>query len=143
MNWKRESEEKLQRLVARRASLDRMAEEIKRLDDRLISLRSSGIDSTPVTGGASTREDTLINMISRKTELEKRIQFVQGEVRSTEAALVGLGEQDRYILDRLYVHRMRGNVERLCDELGLEKTAVYNRKDKALEAFSMAMYGGC
>ena len=46
------------------------------------------------------------------------------------------------MLLRFYMHPERGNVERLCGELGLEKSAVYDRREKALRRFTLALYGG-
>ncbi len=59
-----------------------------------------------------------------------------------EAGLEILGAEDRLVLERFYVHPERGSVERLCGELGLEKSAVYSRRDKALRRFTLALYGG-
>ena len=59
----------------------------------------------------------------------------------TAAALAVLDEEERHILDRFYIHRANGNVERLCDELHVEVATVYRRRDKALRHFTLALYG--
>jgi hypothetical protein len=35
----------------------------------------------------------------------------------------------------------RGNIERLCKELGMEASSVYRRRDSALKHFTLAFYG--
>ena len=42
----------------------------------------------------------------------------------------------------MFIHRGKGNVERLCEELNIENPpGVYKRKDRALRKFTLAMYG--
>ncbi len=43
-----------------------------------------------------------------------------------------LDGKERLVLDHLYIHQSKGNVGELCERLNLEKTAVYDRRDKAL-----------
>lgn len=57
------------------------------------------------------------------------------------AGLEILSQEERLLLDRFYIHPSKGNVDRLCEELGLERTAVYSRKDKALRHFTLCLYG--
>ena len=63
-------------------------------------------------------------------------------VALVDAGLEILSEEDRLVLLRFYMYPERGNVERLCGELGLEKSAVYDRREKALRRFTLALYGG-
>ena len=39
------------------------------------------------------------------------------------------------------IHPAQGNVDRLCEELGIEKAMVYRRKEFALRKFTIALYG--
>lgn len=58
-----------------------------------------------------------------------------------DGGLAVLDGEERLVLERFYIHRAKGNVERLCDELHLEKSRVYELKDKALRHFTIALYG--
>lgn len=47
-----------------------------------------------------------------------------------------LEEEERLLLERIYIVPKIGNLELLCRELGVEKSSVYRRRDKALGRFS-------
>lgn len=44
-------------------------------------------------------------------------------------------------MDRFYINPAKGNLDRLCEELFLEKSAAYRRKDAALRKFTIALCG--
>ena len=58
-----------------------------------------------------------------------------------DKALSVLDDEERLVLDRFYIHRTKDSVGELCDRLNLEKTAVYDRREKALRHFTIALYG--
>ena len=70
MDWKKESITNLKQYAMRKSSLERTAEEIRRLESDAARIRSATADGTPVQGGISTREDALINNIALRQELE-------------------------------------------------------------------------
>ena len=141
MDWKREAIDKLKCYEAKKTSIDRTAEEILRLEDDTTRIRSATTDSTPVSGGTSTREDMLVNNISRREELHLARKDAIRWVKLVDGALGVLDEEERLVLDRFYIHRGGGNMERLCGELGVEKSAIYRRRDSALRHFTLALYG--
>lgn len=53
--------------------------------------------------------------------------------------LESMSEEERLILDRCYIHRRPGSVERLGAELQLGISEVYRRRDRALRRFAMAI----
>lgn len=141
MNWKYEAVDKLKGYEAKRTSMERAREEMRRLEDDMTRIRSATTDGTPVSGGTSTREDAMVNNITRREELKVAMREAAAWVKIVDGGLAVLDEEERHILDRFYIHRAKGNVERLCDELHLEKTRVYELKDKALRHFTLALYG--
>ncbi|MEG2096774.1 MAG: hypothetical protein RRY65_01250 [Pseudoflavonifractor sp.] len=141
MDWKREAIDKLKCYEAKKTSIDRTAEEIRRLEDDTTRIRSAVTDSTPVSGGTSTREDMLVNNIARREELHLARKDAVRWVKLVDGALGVLDEEEKLLLDRFYIHRAQGNIDRLCGELCLEKTRVYERKDAALRHFTLALYG--
>ena len=141
MDWKHEAVDKLKCYEAKRTSLDRSKAEMRRIEDDMNRIRSATTDGTPVSGGTSTREDALVNNIARREELKLAMKEALAWVKIVDSAMSVLDEEERHILDRFYIHRAKGNVERLCDELHLEKTRVYELKDKAIRHFTLALYG--
>ena len=141
MNWKFEAIEKLKEYTARKNAITSIPEEIKRLEEDAQRIRAASTDATPVQGGGSAREDMLLSNIVHREELQRRLSDALRWVDIVDAGLAVLSDEDRLVLDRFYIHPMRGNVDRLCDELAVEKAAVYKRKEKALRRFTVALYG--
>lgn len=141
MNWKFEAIEKLKEYTARKNAITSIPEEIKRLEEDAQRIRAASTDATPVQGGGSTREDMLLTNIVHREELQRRLSDAKRWVDIVDGGLAVLSDEDRLVLDRFYIHPMRGNVDRLCDDLAIEKAAVYKRKEKALRRFTVALYG--
>lgn len=141
MDWKREAMEKLKRYNAMKQSLRSIPEEITRLESEMKSIRSATSDGTPVTGGGSGREDRYLSNIVHREELSRSLEQAKVWVSLVDSALAILNSEELLILDRFYISPARGNVDRLCMELGIEKSQVYARKDTALHHFTISLYG--
>ncbi len=127
MNWKREAADKLRNYEAHRQALRSIPEEIKRLESAYASIRSAASDGTPVTGGGSTREDALLSNIVHREELARQLEESRLWVKTVNDAFGILTDEERLVLDRLYIHRTKGGVSDLCEELHLERSTVYDR----------------
>lgn len=141
MDWKREAIDKLKCYEAKKTSIDRAKEEMRRLETDTTRIRSATSDATPVQGGGSTREDMLINNIARREELKLAMKDAVSWCRIVDSALGILDDEERLVLDRFYIHRAKGNLDRLCEDLGVEVATAYRRRDAALRHFTLALYG--
>ena len=141
MNWKFEAIEKLRLYEAKKQSLRSIPEEIARLESAMKSIRSASADGSPVKGGGSGREDMMLSNIAHREELERSLEQAKMWVAVVDGGLKNLGVEERLILDRLYINPARGNVDRLCGELNVEKSQVYAKKDSALRHFTISLYG--
>lgn len=141
MNWKREAADKLRNYEAHRQALRSIPEEIKRLESAYAGIRSATSDSTPVTGGGSAREDALLSNIVHREELARQLEEARLWVKGVNDAFGVLTDEERLVLDRLYIHRTKGGVSGLCGELGVEQSTAYRKRDSALRHFTIAMYG--
>lgn len=141
MNWKYEAVEKLRQYEAKKQSLRSIPQEIARLKLAMMSIRSAAADGTPVQGGGSGREDMILSNIVQREELDRSLEQAQMWVDLVDAALEILDDEERLILDRFYIHPEKGNVDRLCGELSVEKPTVYRRKDAAIRHFTICLYG--
>ena len=141
MNWKYEAIEKLKQYEAKRQSLTSIPAEISRLESAMQSIRSATADGNPVSGGGSGREDMMISNIVHRQELEKAAEQAKAWISIVDGGLAKLTTEERLILDRFYINPAKGNVNRLCEELGVEKSQVYTKKDAALHHFTIALYG--
>ncbi|MCI9187214.1 MAG: hypothetical protein HFF33_07665 [Oscillospiraceae bacterium] len=141
MNWKREAIDKLKNYEAHRQALENIPREIKRLESAYTGLRSASTENAPVSGGGGTREDCVLSNIVLRDELKRRLKEARLWTAQVDKALAVLGEEETLVLDRFCIHRAKGAVEALCESLSLEKSAVYDRRDKALRHFTLALYG--
>ena len=141
MNWKAEATEKLQRYDAMRLATINIPEEIRRLEIDAKSIRAARADATPVKGGGSKREDAILNNIVQRQELSRNLRQAEIWVQVTDRALTALTGEDRLILHRLYLHPERGAMARLSEELGVDPSNIYRRRDRALRRFTLAYYG--
>lgn len=141
MNWKNEAKDKLRRFDAMRMATINIPREIVRLEGEFTAIRSARTDGTPIRGGTSAREDALINNITERNELALALLNAERFVDMVTGALERLHPDDRKILERLFVYPTKGSVERLCAEMGLEASSIYRRRDRALQAFTLSLYG--
>ena len=141
MNWKYESMEELREYEAKRIAAESIPDEIRQLKSDMAKMGGSSCSSVPVKGGGSQWEDKQINLIVKIEKLKTSLGYARDWVAKVERGLSALSDEERMILDRFYINPVRGNVDRLCDELCLEKSSVYDKKDKALRHYTLARYG--
>lgn len=140
-NWQYNAMQDLREYQAVKESMVSIPEELKALEIDMQLVRGTSYDKSPVQGGASGREDRLIDYIDKKGRLAENLRAATVRVRRIERGLAGLTDNERLVLHRFFISREHGHVDRLCEELGYEKTAVYNIKDAALKKFTLSMFG--
>lgn len=117
-----------------------LPDEIRRLDLAIASPRVSNPEKLP---GCSRENDRLERLIVRRDELALRLELAGLSVRSVERALDALTPDERHILDVMDIDRQRGAPARLAKELYYSDTStVYKLEARALDHFSLAMFGG-
>lgn len=141
MNWKLEAKEKLQSYPTRRASVQSLKNELRRLEYEAEGLKSPTLRAESVRQSPSARDDRIVNNLVQRKELERRLRETELWLGTVDGALSALTEQERLVLRRMYMEPGRGNLDKLCEELELEKSMVYRRREGALERFTSALYG--
>lgn len=142
MDWKTMAIDDLREYNARRQSLEILPMQIAEIDAEMTGIRSNGnMASVSVSGGSGSREDVLISRMVKKEKLQRNLDRAKLWVGFMDKGLAALTEDEQHILDRFYINPAKGNVDRLCEELFVEKTALYKRKDAALRKFTVALYG--
>ena len=140
--WKYKAIDKLKDYSAQKVSLQNLPEEIARLESEACSIKSATADGTPVKGGGSGREDRLLSNIVKREEHKAMLQRAKLAVGMVDRGLDVLSQEERHILDIMYIIREKGYVDRLMAEFNLqEESSLYKRANKALLHFTIAMYG--
>ena len=73
--------------------------------------------------------------------LQQRLDAAQLWVDTTRQAMQVLSGEERLIAQRLFILPAKGNVQRLCQELGVEQSSVYRRRDRMLRKLGQALFG--
>lgn len=142
MDWKRAAIEDLKLYHRRRDSLNNLKDRIQALKEHYLSVKCSlGSDAAPVKNGSSKIEDRMLNNIVERERLTHTYKATRRLVELTERGLKGLDDKERLVIERFFVTKERNHVERLMDELHVEKSHVYRLKDRALYNFTVTMYG--
>lgn len=140
--WKFKAIDKLKDYTAQQSSITNLTEEISRLEMEACSIKSATGDGTPVKGGGSGREDRLLSNIVQREEYKLMRERAKLSVSMVDRGLSVLSPSEKYLLDKMYIGREKGDVSRLMNELGLlEVSSLYKRVNKALRRFTIALYG--
>ena len=141
MNWKAEATEKLQRYLQMQQAARNIPEEIQTLENAIYAIRSARTDGTATRGGGNKREEMLLNNIVKRQELSNALEQTNRWLATFERAMRTLSKEERLVLHRMFILPETGCVQRLCEELGVEQSTVYRKRDKALERFTRSLYG--
>ena len=143
MDWKNEAITKLRRYDIMRQALRNIPEEIARLKEEAAILRTASTDSIFVRTTAGRGEDARLNNIVKRQELERTLRYVRQWLDVADRGLFALSDEERMILQRLYLYPQKDAFQRLSMELGLEQSSIYRKRDRALQRFTEAIYGFC
>lgn len=141
MNWKNEAIERLSKYTAMSRAIDNIPIEIQRLEQDSVSLRGVRTDKVCRASSPSRQDDVLIGNIIKQELLHRNYENARMWVRSTDRALSVLSQEEKTILERMYINPQRGVVSLLCQELGMEQSSIYRKRDQALYHFTIALYG--
>jgi hypothetical protein len=141
MNWQNAAIDDLKQYIDMRDSLSNVNERIAALKLKYTAIKSVNMEIAPVKGGASKIENRLIDNIVERQRLEYTYKATKKLVDIIERGLEGLDDKEKLVLERFYIYRTSGHVERLMEELNYEQRRIYQIKDEALYKFTVKMYG--
>ena len=141
MNWKQEAIKDLQNYRKRKAALENMRQAIHLLGEDYCSLKGISMDSVSVQGNTGGTEAWMLNNIIKRERLKTNIAATEAWLALIENGLRALTDQQREILTEFYISRNPGHVERLAERYHMEKSRVYEQKERALYDFTLLMYG--
>lgn len=121
---------------------DNIPERIKTLRLKRDQLRA--VDLTEVAGRSRSAhgvEDRLISVLSELSVLERNFEITDRRCAELEAALEGLDEEERDIIETTDVWRITDSVERLCKEKCFSKSYFYQKRREALRKMAIQYYG--
>lgn len=139
--WKLKCKTDLYNLRKNEAAIESIPSDIALERERMAAIKSSCTDSTPVQGGGSSYDDRLNNSICLIDLLTANLHFAEKEVELTCKALDKLADEERRILEVLYIDRQKNGAERLCEELNIkEEATIWKKAMRALESYCTVRY---
>ena len=78
------------------------------------------------------RRDEVVAALRQAKRDRQEVARLQARLAPVEKALDSLSREERKLV-LLVVNQRKGDVDRLCEELEIERSAVYRRRDKALQ----------
>lgn len=139
MRWKTVAIDELRRLELVRNSLEVLPDLIERQELAIKRIRTSDPEKVVGTGGGN--RDELISAIVYRDELKIRLKENRKSVDAIEKSLESLETDEHFILDMCYIHPQKNGIDMICEALCIERSAVYERRNKALEKFTTTLYG--
>lgn len=73
--------------------------------------------------------------------LEKKIPDIERKIALVDLGLSGLDSTELLVLDRFYINPIKKGAEKLMEELGYEKSKVYELRNQALYNYTIAQFG--
>jgi len=135
-------------VIERLCNYEIMSVAVKNLQDQILwlKLQQEGIhavrtDRVAVQGQQGGREDRLMDAIEQRRKLEVALENTRRWMQITDRALQTLSKEEQMILRKFYIRRESGGVNQLCQQLQVEKSSIYRKRDKALEKLMLALYG--
>lgn len=141
MKWKAEAVERLRQYDAMCRAVVNLPEQIRLLKSKTGAVASGMPGQIVGCPDVRRREDRMVDNLVKQQELQQSLEEAERWVDSMNRALGVLSAEERMILHTMYICRQRGAVGRLCDKLGVEKSSIYRRRDKALDKFTVALFG--
>lgn len=106
---------------------------------RLAALQPQvALQEVPVVGEWGSQERLVC--VRRRRAIRKRLRLHRHRAQLVERGLQALTPVERLVLEKLCIHPVMGNADRLCQLLGCEKTTVYRRRANALTRFCAAVF---
>lgn len=139
IEWKSVAIKELRTYAAVCLSLETLPELIERQKVAINRIRTS--DPSKVSGVGGGDNDALLSAIVYRDELELRLKEAKKTISAIDKALGALSQTEFEILDILLIHPRKNGLDKLCESLCVEKTVVYERRNKALEKFTLSLYG--
>lgn len=141
MNWKEEAVQRLQRYDAMRRAVINLPQEIDLLRQEATAVSTGWV--SPVSGSRKlrAREDLLLDNLVKRQQLQWSLDQARGWMDNMNRALSALTPEERLILQQMYILPAEGALEWLSGKLGVERSSIYRRRDKALQKFTLSLYG--
>lgn len=126
----------------RKTQLQLLPERIATERARLTSIRSASAESEAVRGGGgNVRQERDTAILTEIDRIQAELKVAVLEIRTIDRILGTLTDQERRCVELMDLSRQQNAIDRLCDELGYERSRVYYIYDTALDKIARLYWG--
>ena len=131
----------LREYKAQLTSIQNLKDAIAECQAGIDQLHSTQYDKTPVMGGESGYEERILTNMDKIQRLNGNLSIARSKAARVDRGMAALDDEERIVLERMYVNSEREATRRLCEDLNCEIAQVYRIRRRALNRFTRAMYG--
>ena len=138
MNYRSLTIEELDQYSLLVAAVENCKNRIVEIEEKLLQIKT-GMREV-VVKASTTYEDKLCHYLDVKQEQILLLTSLNARIARFERAMHALPPEEQKILQLCYISK-KGNMEDIAWELGMEKSCVYKKKNRALQHFQKALFG--
>lgn len=120
-----------------------LRESIKNIPNRIESLqyKYESLKGSEAKDESGKYTDILLDNIVERERLQLVYKADKIILELIEKGLFALSENERKVLDGFYITRNGNYMHNLMEDMGYERSRIYQIKDHALYTFTLSMYG--
>lgn len=141
MNYKKWLIEDLQNLERDRFAVSQISSELETIEAEYAAIKATDYDKITGGGGTNAQEERLLTAIAKKEELTANLKATKRHVEDMERVLKALPDDERRVVERMFVHREKYAADNLASELGYETAQIYRLKNSALTHIAQMRHG--
>lgn len=141
MNYKKWLIEDLQTLERLRFSIGQMTSELETLEAEFTAIKATNFDKMPKGSGENPQEEKLLTNIAKRDELSANLKATVLHVEDMDKLIGALPDDERRIIERMFIKREKYAADSLSEELGYEIAHIYRLKNQALTHMAQLRHG--
>lgn len=146
INRTRKLRQDVQRLLRedypqRKEQLETLPLRIATERSRLTAIRSSSAESMMISGGGNVRQERDTAILVEIDRLTAELDTARLEIQTIDRILEALSPHELRTVETMDLHRQPGGLDRLCEELHVEKSKAYSIYDSALDKIARLYWG--
>ena len=141
LTYKSILENDLMKLNKWKFAIIQIQSELETLEAEYAAIKATSYDKMPNGSGDNFQEEKLITAIAQKDQKEAELRLNKMRVADLERLLAQLTDDERRILERMVINKEKYATDSLQEELGYERTQIYNMKNRALMHLAQLRHG--
>jgi len=139
MNYRKQTIRELEEYNYLLSAVENCKNRIVELEEKMVRLRSVRTDEETVRSSRK-EEDRLCMLLDEKQKEIWNYQSIHMKISRFDRAMRAISDEDRTVLQACFLHQ-NNTPEDAAWELGVEKSSLYKKRNRALAHFTKALFG--